>query len=94
MDDCWRWADDDIDDADSDKYGRSDDEDDFDRYGRSDDEDDFDRYGRSDYDIRLYTLKSTKWRQFVFPQELIIEYLTSNVTLMKWMIAEGELMMI
>ena len=24
------------------------------------DEDDFDRYGRSDYDIRRYTLKSTK----------------------------------
>jgi hypothetical protein len=38
----------------------NDDEDDCDKYGRSDDEDDFDRYGRSDYDIRRYTLKSTK----------------------------------
>ena len=68
----------------------SDDEDDVDDV----DEDDFDRYGRSDYDSRRYTLKSTKWLQFIFPQEPIIEYLTSNVTLLKWMIAEGELMMI
>jgi hypothetical protein len=47
----------------------------------SDDEDDCDRYGRYDYDydIRHYTLKSTKWRQFIFPQEPIIEYLTSEM---------------